>query len=166
MEVILKEVEGALAAKLYYAAVSMALTLPDICASLASKSGNTTGRGGVAYRDWYEANLASKFPYMTGLDCYSLRCGIQHQGKFGGHKLQYSRVVFNISTNGLVIHNNVINDALNLDTETFCREVVEAVRIWYSRNIEDQYVSKNIGNLVQYRKHGIPPFIVGIPVIS
>ncbi|EQD56665.1 hypothetical protein B1A_11430, partial [mine drainage metagenome] len=53
METILQEIERALDAHLYYLAVAMVLTLPDICAALASADGESSGQ---RYRDWYDAN--------------------------------------------------------------------------------------------------------------
>jgi hypothetical protein len=55
MEVILREIERALVLQLYYLAVAMCLTLPDICAALEADDGETSG---ARYKAWYNTNLA------------------------------------------------------------------------------------------------------------
>src|SRR4029077_3839387 len=91
METILQEIEKAIDAKLYYLAIVLAVTLPDICAALESADGRTRPE---RYKAWYRANLASKFSFLTEDDCYSLRCGVVHQGQFGFVNSQYDRVAF------------------------------------------------------------------------
>ena len=55
---------------------------------------------------------------------------------------------------------------LNLDAVTWCHDVMASVRSWFSANSGNTNVSANIGNLVQYREHGLAPFIVGLPMIT
>ena len=53
MELILKEIERALDAKLYYLALQASLTLPDICGALQSDNGKATGDKYIAWYDTY-----------------------------------------------------------------------------------------------------------------
>ena len=65
-----------------FAAVTIALTLPDI---LGSESG--VRKVGERYRQWFDQWAAQKFldtdgnPYLSAADCYSLRCRLLHEGK-------------------------------------------------------------------------------------
>jgi hypothetical protein len=164
METILQEIERALDAHLYYLAVAMVLTLPDICAALASADGESSGQ---RYRDWYDANLAAAYPHMTAQDCWKLRCGVLHQGQCGHPQMQYARVIFTIpNAQRIVFHNNILNDALNLDAPTFCMDVVRRVRVWYARSQHQRNVRTNLPNLVQLRPTGLAPYIVGAPLIA
>ncbi|GAB5447161.1 hypothetical protein [Gymnodinialimonas sp.] len=163
MDLILEDVERALDAKLFYVALSVALSLPGVCAALEQVDGSTSGQDKRLYMDWYDRYLAAGYPYLTALDCYSLRCGVIHQGRFGHGKMQYARVVFTI---GDTLHKNILNDALNLDISLFCRDVVAAVRQWEIDKSLNLTVRRNLPLLVKYRPEGMAPYVKGAPVIS
>jgi hypothetical protein len=168
LETMLQDIERALNASLHYLALVMALTMPGICAALEEPSGSTSGRDSKAYMDWYSTNIGTLYPNLTGVDCYSLRCGVVHQGRFGDpNKMQYGRVLFtvpNVSRN--VFHNNILNDALNLDTEIFCRDMMNSVRNWYCNRPSNSVVHRNIDMMVRLRPEGLAPYMVGIPLIA
>jgi len=164
MEVVTREVRRALDAGLYYLAVVLTLTLPDICAALESDDGESTG---ARYRAWCDTWMASTYPMLNGHDLWSLRCGVLHQGKLGHPNMSYTRVLFTIpNAQGMYFHNNVMNDALNLDAVTFCEEVVGAVSQWYAANKTSPNVQANWPQLLQYREQGLAPYMVGIPLIA
>lgn len=158
------EINRALDAGLYYLAVAMSLTVPDICASLEAANGQTTG---AQYKTWFNANLAAQYPFLSDTDCYSLRCGVLHQGRMGHPKSQYARVIFSLPVaRGHVYHNNILNDVLNLDAPTFCRDVIAAARAWYAKNSTNADVVANVERLVRLRPEGLAPYMVGMPVIA
>lgn len=166
METILREIEQAIDAGLYYLAISATLTLPEICAALESTNGSTAGRSQASYETWYNTNLADRsFSFLTATDCWRYRCGASHQGQFGHPEAQYGRVIFTLP-HTVKLHNNIINDALNLDAVRFCRELVAAVRVWFATARHNPTVQRNLLHLVQLRPNGHPPYIGGIPVIS
>lgn len=85
----IKDIKGALDNNLYFSALALALTLPDICGLIMYPNLNSKAR----YKKWYdeyigqyeqspldENNKATK-PYFNGEACYSLRCAILHEGK-------------------------------------------------------------------------------------
>lgn len=164
MEIILREIDRALDAKLYYLAIAMTLTVPDICAALESPDGETSG---PKYKAWYNVNLAIKYPNITDADCWSLRCGVLHQGRCGHAKMQYGRILFTLpNRQNNVFHNNIINDALNLDALLFCRDVISCARLWFDGKQNDPIVQNNLPNLVQLRPQGLAPYMVGMPLIA
>jgi hypothetical protein len=164
MEAITREVEAALRAGLYYAAIVMALTLPDICAALESPDGQSTA---ARYKTWFDAWLAPEYPSLTANDIYSLRCGVVHQGRLGHENMQYARVMFAVpNPRQIVLHNNIFNDVLNLYATTFCRDVNAAVLRWFEAKRDDATVQAHLPRLVQFREQGMPPYIVGIPLIA
>lgn len=75
---LLHEVEVALGHHLYYLAVMLSLALPDVCAALGKPDGRTRNKD---YKKWYDKYLLDVFPFLSADDCYSLRCGVVHQGK-------------------------------------------------------------------------------------
>jgi hypothetical protein len=164
MEVITKELRRALDVHLYYLAVVLTLTLPDICGALESVDGGATS---TRYKKWCDTWLVSAYPKLNGQDFYSLRCGVLHQGRLGHPKTRYGRVLFTVpNAQGNVFHNNVQKDALNLDAITFCTDVIKAVTRWYEVKQSDAHVVANWPRLLQYREHGLAPYMVGVPLIA
>jgi hypothetical protein len=164
MEVVLHEIEYALEREMFYLAIVMSLTLPDICAALGSKNGKSSGD---KYKEWYRDNLAHKYPNLTDGDCWNLRCGVVHQGRCGHPDMQYARVIFTVpNAQNNVFHNNILNDALNLDAIRFCRDIIQSVRDWYEISKDADAVQANVPHMVRYRPNGIAPYMVGMPVIA
>jgi len=163
VDVIIQEVNHALNAGLYYLSIMMALALPDICAALESSNGETTGQ---KYQAWCN-KWVTRYPTLTSIDLYSMRCGVVHQGRYGHAKMQYARVLFTIpNINRNTFHNNVINDALNLDAVIFCRDMIESVGQWYAAKRNEPSVVANLPLLVQFRDQGLAPYMVGMPLIA
>ena len=163
MEAITKEVENAIAAGLYYLAIVTALSLPDVCSALESHDGKTSP---TKYKVWYDAWMAARYPEITSLDLYSLRCGVLHQGRLGHSRMQYGRVLFTVPYEQRnIFHRNVINDALNLDAVQFCRDMIECVSTWCTAKQNDPNVLANLPRLVQFRANGMAPYMVGVPLI-
>ncbi len=88
IERIINDINKALGAEAYMAALSLALTLPDICAK--AEYGDTLGNK-VRYIKWYneyigqyeKASTSSNLevlPYLSGEVLYQLRCSVLHQG--------------------------------------------------------------------------------------
>jgi hypothetical protein len=161
MDSILAEIERSLGAGLFYSAILLSLTLPDICAALESPDGKSDGD---RYMRWYDAHLARTYPQLTSIDCWSLRCGVAHQGRFGPATKQYSRVIFGLPNNqGITIHRTTVHDALYLDAVHFCRDFLAAVRTWLANA---KVPDANMERLVRWRPTGLAPYSFGIPVIA
>ncbi len=164
MEMILQEIERALNARLFYMAIVLSLMVPDICAGLESDDGRTSPD---QYRDWYTRNLADKYRFLTAEDCYSLRCGVIHQGRFGHGGNTFARVIWTIpNERNIVLHRNIMNDAFNLDAVRFCRDVVNAARTCFRAAQDTANVHTNLPRLVTFHPTGLAPYIVGLPVIA
>jgi hypothetical protein len=166
LEIILSEIERALDAGFYYLAVMVALTLPDICGALESPDGRAHRS---RYKDWFRQNLSSLGWFLTEDDCYSLRCGVLHQGRSEvvGKGASATRVLFKLPDpyHGSV-HNCGGEDVLQYEADTFCDEIIEAVRSWYHRTKANPDFVKNVQNLVRLRPNGFAPFISGVAVIA
>jgi hypothetical protein len=166
LETILQDIEKALHVGLHYLALAVALTLPGICAALETGTGSTRGQDEKLYKRWYQRNLGPRYPDLTDTDCYSLRCGVVHQGRFGTAKMQYGRVVFTLPGGPVGgLHRITINDALHLHLPTFCTDMIEVTRLWYA-NQSHTMVPFNERNVVRYRSNGLPPYTAGLPVIA
>jgi hypothetical protein len=150
----------------------LSLTLPEICAALAQPDGRT--QKSKHYKAWYNKYLADTFPHLSADDCYSLTCGVIHQGKIGILKsgIQYDRVLFLIRQSGNIFEFGKLSvsgggqNALTFDTISFCERIADAVRDWFATAQHDPVVQRNIPNLFQYRPMGLSPFLVGLPVLA
>lgn len=167
IEQLLKEIENALRAHLYYVALLFSVTLPGICAALEDPSGSTVGKDSSEYKRWYTAHFAHKYSNLTDVDCYSLRCGVVHQGRFGHPKMQYGRVIFMLpDPRGNVFSDCILNDAYFTDVRKFCTDMVHSVRDWFTIAQNSPIVQRNLTNLVQLRPTGMKPYISGAPIIT
>ena len=81
--------ESAIEQKNWYAAVMLALTLPDICGKIEYPEDHS----GARYKKWCEKYLEPKYThqvgpaqmekihtFLSGSDCYALRCALLHEG--------------------------------------------------------------------------------------
>jgi hypothetical protein len=165
MDAIFNDIESALKANVYYAAIALALSIPDVCASLQHPIGHVKGSNKSGYIKWFTANLSGAYPLLTGNDIYSLRSGVVHNGRFGAGN--FARVLFTVpNSQGNVFHNNIINDALNLDAVQFCKNFVAAARSWLTHQKTDKNVERNLDRVVQFRPAGLAPYMVGMPLIA
>ncbi|MCC8941365.1 hypothetical protein H8A99_34260 [Bradyrhizobium sp. Arg68] len=171
LDPIIEEIERAISLKLGYLALTVALTIPSICGALENPSG--TDDGG-RYRKWYKQYVGSKFKNLTPADCYSLRNGVVHQGRFGTDSQKYDRVVFvpptdnNMRLSGSPILRFTAPGApptcLLLELREFCEAMIAGAREWFATAQTSPVVQRNMERLVKPRPDGIPMFDVG-PVI-
>ena len=128
---------------LHLVALGAALAIPDMCSAMESSDGLATKQRYIA---WFDQHVAPRYSgFVSGEDCYLLRCSMLHQGTTQHPKGNFSRILF---TEGGGLHNNIMNDALNLDVA-----------------LTPEYQA-NFPRFIQRYPHGLAPFIVGAPVIS
>lgn len=127
---LLNEIDRAVTAGLPFLAVAMTVALPDICMSLISPDARTSPE---RYKQWCEDNLGSEFSYVTPEDLYSMRCGVLHNGRFGGMTHSVARIIFALPGSSTFI-NCASNDAYFYSVSDFCRNFTKAVREWFEKN--------------------------------
>jgi hypothetical protein len=163
------QVQRAAQSSLYYVALGGALAIPDMCAAMETASGPTTP---PLYQAWFDKWVAPKYggaggAHLTGLDCYGLRCSMLHQGRLEPHKGTYTRVLFIEPGNtGIVLHNNIVNDALNIDVNIFVNDMVESAVAWHEKASQTTAYRANYARFMQRYPEGLQPYIGGVPVIS
>lgn len=164
MEFILREIEKALDCGLYYLALQSTLTLPDICGAIQ----NETKKPGDRYKEWYRTYAVIPYPNaLTAEDCYYFRCACVHQGSTQSPKSTYKRILFIVPNNTITLCGyTVINDALHINIETFCRNMVFSVRRWEAQVKGTESFIRNYGKIIKLYPSGFPPYIVGIPTIT
>lgn len=148
----------------YYSALFLTIALPSICGALESVDGLDTKTKYIAWYDHYVKDL-----FLTGSDCYKLRCSLLHQASTVNSESSLVRVVFTFPVaSGNTFHNNIINGALNLDVPLFCSELVRATDEWISKMEEENNANyiKNVPSVMRLYPKGAPPYFSGQPVIS
>ncbi|MEU5958715.1 hypothetical protein [Streptomyces sp. NPDC047525] len=151
MEEFFDSLEQAVAERNWYAALTLSLTLPDICAQ-ADQPGNQTG--GREYRAWVEKHLVPTytrnigFPpqphtFLSAHDCYALRCALLHGGStdIEGQRARKILKDFTFLTPGprqISWHRNQVNETLYLMVDEFAQDVVQAARTWWAGMTKEQ----------------------------
>lgn len=165
MELLLNEIEKALDVGLYFIALQASLTLPDICGALQSDDGKADKQ---KYINWYDTYAKEHGNCsISGDDCYYFRCSYVHQNSTQHPKSSYSRILFLAPIDkSIILHNNIMFGALNIDVNIFCRNIIKSVRNWQKTVETNENYRRNYSNLIKLYPNGLSPYIVGIPVIS
>ena len=170
LEIIFEDIERAIRAELFYVAVAVTLSLPDICAGLISPQTDPFTNG-KKYKAWCDENLAKRFTQLTSDDIYRLRCGVLHQGKFGHPQARFDRAMFvlpdrdRLMATGFMRNVGVEGTLLAIDLVDFCRQIIEAARFWYEKVKDHPNVVMNVPYLVRNRPEGFGG-IRGLAVIA
>jgi hypothetical protein len=169
------QVRRAADTNLYFLSLAGGLVIPDICGALEASDGRATRR---SYVKWFDAHVAHKYRVgtsgrasFTGEDCYGLRCSLLHQGTLQPHRGGYSRVLFlepqdNGATGRHRLHNNVMEDALNIDVRTFVSEMVTSALRWLESVEGTALYETNAAKFMRRYPNGLAPYIGGVPLIA
>lgn len=169
MRDLLAQIRVGINAGLYYLVLFPLLAIPDICGALESKDGQATKE---RYVDWFHRYVAAEYvvagrPSLTGEDCYYFRCSLFHQGAAQHPKSSYSRILFvEPGVQWMVLHNNILNDALNIDVRIFCNDMVGGAEEWLIRAENTAAFRANYPKFMRRYAQGLPPYIVGVPLIA
>ncbi len=100
---ILDDIKRAIEAKLYYPALVVALTVPEICVTLCwDRNMMVKEKHYAAFVDKYTSPLELG---LDGLSCYRLRGGVIHRENAAGHpKFSGTHVIFTTPETGASIH--------------------------------------------------------------
>lgn len=171
MQALIDQARQAANSRAYYLSLFAALALPDICAAMESSNGQASK---AKYAAWFDKYVAQKYttdpdrtPSLSGEDCYYYRCSMIHQGRSQHSSSTYSRIIFiEPGQSGIVMHNNVINDALNIDVRHFCTDICDSAEQWLSEVKDTPQYLQNFAQSLQRHPNGLAPYIVGLPVIA
>lgn len=142
MNEFIEAIDRSGAAGNWYGALFVALSLPDIC----GKIDNPTEHGSQRrYATWFDRYVKPKYTHRAGLDghevtflsgndCYALRCAYLHEGSDDTTRQRAREVVdkyhFIVAPQGFVIHCNMINTKLQLQVDIFCEDIKQGVIAW------------------------------------
>ena len=158
MKSIINSVELSLQTKNWYAALIVALTLPDIAGKIEYPDETSFSK---RYADWFEKYCGSKYIFETpsakfetlslsGFDCYALRCAFLHEGNSDISDQKKQQVLNDfIFISPLptcnIIHRHYINKKLQLQVDIFVRDIVNGIRVWHS-DLTAEFQKQGISN--------------------
>lgn len=167
LESILNDIHRAIEAKLYYPALAVSLSLPDICVALTfTRDQFVKSEHYIAFVDKYAFGRGIG---LTGEECYRLRGGVLHRANAAGHAyFQGTHMLVFVGEGGLHGLTAHVDDksAACLHLECFCSGMLAGVHAWYADHKDDPVVRGNLPKLLSLRPDGVPPFVKGQPVIA
>lgn len=159
MENFLLAVLDSMRTKNWYAALGMALILPDICGRLENPNSTSKER----YVAWYDKWMRSKYTrgvgpnrkekvFLSGSDCYALRCAILHEGRDDIAEQRAREAIssfrFNTPHPFIHMHCNLVNSILQLQVDEFCQDICDATCAWIANNDKNKDVSERSKSLL------------------
>lgn len=158
MRQIIDSVYRALETENWYAALFVSLTLPDICVALEHGK-HTSG----AYAEWFEANLPQYRDFLSGNDCYALRCSLLHEGKDDITDQRKQEVLehYVFLTEGShcnlfkdSVFNGVKKSFLQLNVQTFCRDMCAVVEAWLNASSDNSEIQSRLRKTIEIHEPG------------
>jgi hypothetical protein len=134
--------------------------LPDICGKLQFPEKCSRER----YTNWFNKYLRGKYTskigpkrikhtFLSGSDCYALRCALLHEGvgDISAQKAQsvLSRFHFVFPPQGGMIHWNQFNNVLQLQVDIFCKDLCEGVKVWLDDVGNDETIKSRMENILK-----------------
>lgn len=159
-----KSLRSAVANGDWYVALATALTLPDLCGRLVDPALPSGKRYPEWFRVWMEPHYTRLLPriglhtFLTGDDCYALRCSYLHEG--GGDIVQQRarkvlddfHFIYPLGNNNRV-HLNRMGNTLQLQVDIFCIEMADAVDAWSASVDDDSAIQARMKNMLVIHGH-------------
>lgn len=150
----------AITSKNWLSALSLSLTMPDICGRLEDPKISS----GARYISWYRRLVEPKYTacigpdrqryiFLSGEDCFALRCSYLHEGAddISTQRIRKALDSFHFITppqKGNIVHANQVNNKLQLQIDIFAIDIANAVDAWAESVKTDQDIQNRIKNLI------------------
>ena len=128
MDHIVAAIRAAISDRNWYAALALALALPDMCVK-ASTLGPTSG---PKYARWFDDYVGSQYTSLSGDDCYALRCAYLHEARDAIEEQRAKKALnaFQFFASSGQIHRQMFGQVLQLDVSRFCEDICQGAEIW------------------------------------
>src|ERR1039457_6611511 len=142
-------VKTAIAQRNWYCALTLALTLPEICANLEFPK----TKSGERYTAWWDKyGVAS----LQGGVAYALRCVYLHEGGDHVSEQKAQKVLTNFMFTGprgnMIVHTHLYiggpKVALQLQVDLFCNDICKGVYKWIEDTKDDVDVKERLKGLL------------------
>lgn len=166
MERFTQAIKESLDHKNFYAALTLALTLPDICGRLSYPELKGPRKSKERYIKWFDKYLlhhykrpTDGFIFMSGGDCYALRCALLHEGTgdLSNHSAKREDVLSEFAFSVTESHCGKYNGVLLLNVYVFCYQVCQGVKAWSDDYKDDSLVQAGIAGLLTIHTQGFNP---------
>lgn len=159
MERFIEAIEKSIESKNWYSGLALALTLPDICGRLENPNVGSQRRFEAWFEKYMLPNYKSDFhgpdfTFLSGSDCYALRCAFLHEGRDDVELQRAQEVVtrFAFSTTGS--HKCMFDTVLLLNLQSFCAEICTGGQKWLEDNENNPEVQNRIKELLVIQTEG------------
>lgn len=172
MDNLRKALESAIANKNWYAALFIALSIPDICGYLEYPTAKSQER----YERWFGKHMLNKYSsfdnlnksvytFLSPSDCYALRCVLLHQGSDNiteqSARDTLDRFHFIEPPPNAVIHLNQINNILQLQVDIFCKDILNGLAKWIIDTQGNTDIDQRMNTVLKvHLSNQIPGFLV------
>lgn len=161
---IIAEIKQCLRFRLYYSALVITLTIPEVCVGLTFDVDNPIKR--KHYREFIDRYAIKNDLMLDGDNCYNMRCGMVHRGNAVAHvksrDQKVDKILFTVPKNQIVFHGFRFETdrvkALCYDLNLFVEAMTDALWRWYCDNKSKRIVQENISNIMSFRANGLSPF--------
>lgn len=158
-------VKDALITKNWCAALVVSLTLPDICGRLEKPNDSSRLRYSDWFKKWVEPAYTSQIgpekkvhTFLSGGDCYALRCSLLHQGETETSQQNAQEVVerfcFIAPRKGMTVHCNSQGTRLFLQVDKFCNDICDGVQNWLDSVVDNDAIKERMSQMISIN---IPP---------
>ena len=162
MKHLIQSVERSLAFGNFYGALATALTLPDVCGWIANPSLGSKAR----YIEWFDRYVGPEYVretgpfrektvFLTGSDCYALRCAFLHEGREDiseqRAKELLERFQFIAVPPNIQVHRNLSGKSLQLQVDLFCNDICAAAGVFLSESSGDSGVQQRLQGMLRIR---------------
>lgn len=171
MDHLTAAVRRAVAEENWYAALALALTLPDICGRLETPDAGSKTR----YVAWCQTYLEPTYTgpvgpdrtphvFLHAEDCYALRCAVLHEGREDISAQTAAKALDSFRwvapKPGSQVHLNQVNGRLQLQVDIFSEDVSRGVDAWLRAvpatdvdvrsRMEDLMTIETLGNSISF----------------
>jgi len=159
MNNFIKAIKQSLSNKNYYSALFISLSVPDICGKLEDPERKVGDR----YIKWFEKYMSDYKGFLSGQDCYNLRCSLFHEGsdRLDNAKIKDTLEHFIFLNDGPhlnLFEGNIINGKketfLQLNVEKFCKDISNGLEVWTSDMNTKKDVLERIEGLIRIHEKG------------
>ena len=155
MDELLLSIEKSLESKNWYAALAVALIIPDICGKIDNPQMNPGGRYPIWYEKYVNGYLKTHNDIMpklfTGFDCYAVRCAMLHEfsedlTSHNARKIIDKYRFCNPDTCCFGASFKEAGNQMEINVEEFCEWIRIGVNIWSQ---ESGHSADEINNMVK-----------------
>lgn len=141
------EIRIALNNKLYNCALTVALTLPDICGKVECPNTSIAYR----YKNWFKkyaepkftvsatqlpSNKIIQYTWLRANECYALRCAVLHAGNYDTEKIGLSQLHFHAHLREKTNYSHMVRDSSSADFDVIqlCETLCNAAEEYYENS--------------------------------